>query len=120
MIYARFISQASERTYMVLGFLDDEPTGAGLLSINGGAAEIGPVVVLEAAWGKGLGGLMVRMLIRKAYDLGYASQLALANVETAGFYKHLGFKALPALPDAQKNAGFIEMLHEGDVSGSCG
>lgn len=79
---------------------------------------IGRVAVLKKHRGSRYGDLVMRMLIRKAYDMGGKEQVVHAQLSAYGFYEKLGFVAFG---EEYEEAGIphINMKHIGDVSGGC-
>lgn len=79
---------------------------------------IGRVAVLKAYRGNHYGDLVMRMLIRKAYDMGGHEQVVHAQLGARGFYEKLGFVAFG---EEYEEAGIphINMKHTGDVTGAC-
>jgi len=103
----------------VLVSYDDIPAATGRLLVMTEQFTIGRVAVLPQFRGKGLGDLVVRLLIRAAYNMGVRQQWAHVQLPVRGFYEKLGF-----VPHGEiyEEAGIphITMVHEGDVHGSCG
>ena len=65
---------------------------ARLFQYDGGTFKIGRIAVLKPMRGRGLGDLMMRMLIQKALDLG-AQKIALGSqLPVVPFYKKYGFQ----------------------------
>ena len=105
---AKYIAVYSGGTLAAAGILD-------IAVINNEAAMIGPVAVSEAYRRQGLGGLIMRMMIRRAYERGYSRHFVTATEETAGFFESLGFIGVSTQKDS-----LIRMEREGDVGGECG
>lgn len=66
------------------------------------------------------GDLLVRVMIRRAYELGAHVQYVYATNETEKFYRRLGFEHEANIP-AMKPGDVvrIKMKHVGDVTGHC-
>jgi predicted GNAT family N-acyltransferase len=103
---------------------DKKPVATGRMLINdghgGGDNEltIGRVAVLKEKRGRGYGGLVMRMLIRKAFEKGFTMQYIHAQVSVRGFYETLGFQAYGG---AYEEAGIphLPMRRKGDIGGGC-
>ncbi|MDR1704642.1 MAG: GNAT family N-acetyltransferase [Clostridiales bacterium] len=95
----------------LLAYENNEPVGAGFFAVPAGeeAPMLGPVAVKDGYRGRGLGGLITRMLIRAAYDKGYNKQRVRTAEGTEGFFIKLGFKMTD---------GRI-MERQGDITGDC-
>jgi len=102
----------------VLVYVSDTPAATGRLLITTDEFTIGRVAVLPQFRGKRLGDLVVRLLIRTAFDMGGERQVAHAQLPVRGFYEKLGFVAQG---EVYEEAGIphITMVHEGDVYGKC-
>ncbi len=97
-----------------------EPVACGrVIFPDNNTATLGRIAVLKEHRGSGYGDLVVRMLIRHAFDSGYEKQYVHSQLPARGFYEKLGFKAYG---DEYMEAGImhISMVHVGDVFGSCG
>ena len=102
----------------VLAYVNDTPAATGRLLIMNDEFTIGRVAVLGKFRGKRLGDLVMRLLIRTAFDLGGKQQIVHAQLPVKGFYEKLGFTSQG---DVYDEAGIphIVMVHEGDVFGTC-
>ena len=102
----------------VVAYTDGVPTATGRLLVIKEGYVISRVAVQEPFRGKGLGDLVVRVLIRTAFSMGGEQQIVHAQLSVQGFYKKLGF-----IPKGEiyEEAGIahISMLHKGDVYGKC-
>lgn len=100
----------------------ETPAATGRLLVMTGEASLkftlGRIAVLSQYRGQRLGDLVVRVLIRTAYDMGGEQQWASVQVPAIGFYEKLGFKPTS---EVYEDAGIphVTMVHEGDVYGTC-
>lgn len=94
------------------------PVACGRILVENGLYTLGRIAVLKEHRGKGYGDLVVRMLIRKAFDSGAEVQYIHSQLHARSFYEKLGFIAYG---EEYEEAGIphISMKHEGDVSGKC-
>jgi len=101
----------------VLVCCDNLPAATGRLLVQDEFI-IGRVAVLPEYRGRRIGDLVVRLLIRTAYEMGGEQQVAHVQLGVKGFYDKLGFKAVG---DIYEEAGIehITMVHNGDVAGKC-
>jgi len=102
----------------ILASFNDTPAATGRLLVMNDEFSIGRVAVLPEFRGKRLGDLVVRLLIRTAYDMGGRQQWIHAQLPVRGFYEKLGFTPVG---DIYEEAGIphITMVHEGDITGTC-
>ena len=102
----------------ILVYADGVPVAAGVMDTAGaygGAIKLGPVAVLEDYRRQRLGGLVMRMMVRRAYELGYNTQYVLSPPESAEFFRPLGFTRTNG-----GQYGLIKLKREGDITGHCG
>ena len=97
---------------------DGTPAAAGRIWIENGRFTLGRIAVLKEFRGKRLGDLVVRLLIRKAFDSGGKRQWLHAQIPAQKFYEKLGFTPQG---DVYEEAGIphITMVREGDIFGKC-
>ena len=102
----------------LLVYYNNLPAATGRIWIKNDKFTLGRIAVLKEFRGKRLGDLVVRLLIRKAFDTGGKQQWVHAQVPVQGFYEKLGF--IPC-GDIYEEAGIphITMVHEGDIFGKC-
>ncbi len=95
---------------------NDEPVACGRMTKIGTQLVFGRIATLKEHRGKGYGDFVMRLLIRKAFDMGEEKQYLHSQLSAKGFYEKLGFKAYG---DVYEEAGIphISMVHEGDVGG---
>lgn len=79
---------------------------------------LGRIAVLKEQRGRGYGDLVVRMLIRRAYEMGADKQIIHSQTHAASFYERLGFTRFGE-EYAEAGIPHINMVHEGDISGNC-
>lgn len=110
-----FISEEDERALHVVVYNDGEAVATGriLLDIVNNDCMLGRIAVMPEHRGHSYGGLIVRLLACRAYDLGYEEQHLHAQISARGFYEKLGFVAYGEEFD---DAGIphIAMRHYGD------
>jgi len=94
------------------------PVATGRVIIMDDKFYIGRVAVLKEHRGKKYGDFMMRLLIRKAYDMGGAEQHLHAQTQARGFYEKLGFKAVSG-EYMEANIPHVDMIRYGDVEGTC-
>ena len=101
----------------------DRPAGTGRLIINDESRfQIGRVCVLREARGKGLGDLVVRMLLYRALELGAGEIWLGAQLPAVGFYARYGFKPVGEIYDDEgvPHRWMRALAEEVDLEGSCG
>lgn len=94
----------------------DTPVATGRIMPLGGSQLLGQVAVLPEYRGHAYGDFLVRLLIRRAYELGAYEQYVDARPQAAGFYRKLGFSATGERAGTREA---IRMKHTGDVTGYC-
>ena len=64
--------------------------------------------------------LLVRVMIRRAYEYGAHTQYVYVTSATEKFYIRLGFERESSIPATKPKEGvFIKMKHTGDIHGHC-
>ena len=76
---------------IVVVYEDDIPAATGRVIKINNEMRLGRIAVKSEYRGKRYGDLVVRMLIRKCYDIGAEEQYVHAQVQAKGFYEKLGF-----------------------------
>lgn len=106
------------KAFHVVVYEQGQPKATGRLIKQKDQYLLGRIAVLKEARGKGLGDLVVRMLIRKAFDLGATEVHIHAQISARPFYEKLGFEAYG---DCYDEAGIlhISMVKKEDIQGSC-
>ncbi|MDR3090922.1 MAG: GNAT family N-acetyltransferase [Clostridiales bacterium] len=102
----------------VLARENGEPAGTGRLKEIDGRYVIGRLAVRRDKRGIGIGDLIARLLIRRAWELGARRQYVHAQLQAAPFYEKLGFKAVGE-PYIEAGAKHVNMEREGDITGEC-
>ncbi len=98
----------------VVVYDDDTAAATGRLILEGSRFVISRVCVLKGFRGKKLGDLAVRMLVRKAFDMGMNEQYAKTLPEAREFFEKLGFVV------TEEGRAVVEMKHIGDINPACG
>ena len=112
-VFARERDALDDSAQQVVVYQSDEPVGTARLWWQDGSFHLGDVGVLAAERGKGVGDLLVRLLLFKALSH-YATVVELmAPPEVVGFFAKYGF--VPADTDAQDAPeGLVLMVIRGD------
>lgn len=97
---------------------NNKPVATGRIIIENSQYLIGRVAVLKEFRKKGYGDLVIRMLIRKAYDSGAEKQYVHAQISAKGFYEKLGFIPYGNEFD-EAGINHICMVHSGDIESDC-
>ena len=109
-VFARGRDALDDAAQQVVVYQADEPVGAARLWWQDGSFHLGDVGVLETERGKGVGDLLVRLLLFKALSH-YATVVELlAPPEVVSFFTKYGF--VPADTDAPD--GLVTMVIRGD------
>jgi len=90
------------------------PVATGRILTDGGVFTLGRVAVMKDRRKEGYGDFVVRMLIRRAYELGGREQHLHSQTHAVGFYEKLGFNVVT---DEYLDAGIphVGMVRSGDV-----
>ena len=107
-----------ESAVHVLTCVDGVPAATGRLLILNDEFTIGRVAVLPKFRGKRLGDLVVRLLIRTAFDMGGHRQIVHSQVRVQGFYEKLGFASDGKIYE-EAGIPHITMYRDGDIFGKC-
>jgi len=94
------------------------PVATGRIIVIDEKFYIGRVAVLKEHRGKKYGDFTMRLLIRKAYDMGGTEQHLHAQTQARGFYEKLGFTAISD-EYMEANIPHVDMVRYGDVGGEC-
>jgi len=96
-----------------------KPVATGRILIENELYLLGRIAVLKEVRGQGYGDFVMRLLIRRAFELGGTRQTVHAQLQAKGFYETLGFRATGA---EYEEAGIphVAMEREGDIAGPCG
>jgi N-acetylglutamate synthase-like GNAT family acetyltransferase len=96
---------------------DGAPAGQGHLALAEGRCFVAALEVYPAFRGRGYGDFMLRLLLRRAWEMGYPTQFAEAPAAAAGFFRNYDFKEAPGPPAP---GGTVTLVREGDITGPCG
>ena len=102
---------------------DDRPAGTGRLIIDGKSRfQIGRVCVLPEARGRGLGDLVMRMLLYRALELGAGEVWVGAQLPAVGFYARYGLAPRGEVYDEEgvPHRWMTARAEEINLEGSCG
>jgi len=92
---------------------DEELVGIGRLFTKDGKFYIDNFGVKEGYRNKYYGDFMLRILIRKAYDLGIERVYVECRDDTSGFFEKLGFV------EEKKQGDILTLYIEGDITSEC-
>ena len=94
------------------------PVATGRIIIIDEKFYIGRVAVMKNHRGKKYGDFIMRLLIRKAFDMGGIEQHLHAQTQARGFYEKLGFKTVSD-EYMEANIPHVNMVRYGDINGTC-
>ena len=106
------------RAVHLLVYENQKPVATGRIIFEGKDCFLGRIAVLKEKRGEGYGDLVVRALIRRAYNSGAEKQFVRAQARVKGFYEGLGFKQISE-PFMHDGILHIKMEHYGDIGGKC-
>ncbi len=95
-----------------------EPVATGRYIRFSDGVSLGRIAVLKERRGCGFGDLVVRQLIRKAYNEGLKKQYIHSQISAQGFYERFGFSVC-GQPYEEAGIPHISMVRQGDISGLC-
>ena len=95
------------------------PVATGRIVRREGRFILGRIAVLKEERGKRYGDLVVRMLTRRAFELGAQKQYIHAQLSVKAFYEKIGYVAYGE-EYLEVGIPHVNMVHEGDVRGNCG
>ena len=101
-------------SFNVVVYEDDEGAGTGRLLFKDGMYFIDNVCVLKEFRGRRYGDLIVRMLIRKAVNMGAEKTYTECSNKCRAFFERIGFESICT----NENGNHL-MLKVGDVGGHC-
>lgn len=93
---------------------DDEAAGTGRLLFKEGKYYIDNVCVLKEYRGKHYGDLIIRMLVRRAVNMGAENTFAVVDNKIEHLFKNIGFEKVEEYGDNKSL-----MVKTGDVGGHC-
>jgi N-acetylglutamate synthase-like GNAT family acetyltransferase len=97
----------------LVAFDEGGPVATGALTLLGDGVKLFNLAVLENYRGQGLGDFVLRLLIRRSYDMGFNNQYAYVPINLAGYFKKLKFNIIDG------SSGELLMCHVGDINGGC-
>lgn len=103
----------------VVVYEQKQPIAAGRLVIKEEGFMLGRIAVLPEHRGLGYGDLVVRLLVRRAFDLGAKEVYLHAQTHAVAFYEKLGFKTVGE-KFIEAGIEHIEMRCNSDITGNCG
>lgn len=106
-IYDRF-------AFHLVIYEDSRPFGTGRLLFKGGRYFIDNVCVLKEFRGKKYSDLIVRMLVRKASDIGARETYASVESKYKSIFENIGFTVADTVDECN-----VLMVKQGDVGGHC-
>ncbi|WHH61082.1 GNAT family N-acetyltransferase [Petroclostridium sp. X23] len=112
------IDQLDKTAHHVVVYEKNTPVATGRLVIANQQYLLGRIAVLKEHRGKKLGDLVVRMLIRKAFDLGAQEVHIHAQTQAQAFYEKLGFIPYGKIY-TEAGIAHINMVKKEDVKGNC-
>lgn len=106
-------------SWHLLIYEDSINIGTGRILIMDNQFHLGRIAVLKDYRNKGYGDFLVRLLIRKAFEMGADTQYLDAQKDTVEFYEKLGFSVCG---DQFTVAGIphFPMKRQGDIFSFCG
>lgn len=104
--------------YHVVAYDGEKPAATGRMIIENGEFIVGRVAVLKKYRGEGYGDLVVRMLVRKCFNLGAKEVKIHAQLQAQKFYEKIGFQAFGEVFD-EAGIQHINMVCKEDVHGNC-
>jgi len=96
-----------------------EPVATGRILIEDDKYILGRVAVLKEHRGEHLGDFVMRLLVRRAFELGGERQEIHAQLQAKGFYEKLGFVAYGE-EFMEADIPHTMMERFGDIAGPCG
>lgn len=109
-----------EFAFNVVAYEDEVAVSCGRLLFNDGKYFIDNVCVIKKYRRRHLGDLVVRMLVRKAINLGAEKIYAMVNEESRALFECIGFTIDSAYHHSDENEKLYLMVKTGDVCGHCG
>jgi N-acetylglutamate synthase-like GNAT family acetyltransferase len=99
--------------FSLVVYEDNVPVGTGRLLFKEGKFFADMVCVLVQHRGKNYGDLIVRMIVRKAFDMGVEKTYANVGKQCRKLFENIGFD------EVSEENGEILMMKTGDVGGHC-
>ncbi len=95
-------------------FEDDVPSGTGRLLFKDGKYVIDMLCVLKKFRGNNYGDLILRMLVRKAINMGAKNTYAIITEKQRLLFENIGFEKISVNENKE-----LLMMKTGDVGGNC-
>jgi citrate lyase synthetase len=102
-----------EFSFSAIVFEGDKPVGTARLTFKEGKNMIDKLCVLKEYRGKRYGDLIIRLLVRRSYDMGSAETFSRVDEKYVKLFESIGFKRIDTA------GGSSLMMMEGDVGGHC-
>ncbi len=99
--------------FSLVVYEDNVPVGTGRLLFKEGKFFADMVCISEGHRGKNYGDLIVRMIVRKAFDMGAEKTYAKISKQYKKLFENIGFE------EVSEEDGEILMMKIGDVGGHC-
>lgn len=99
--------------FSLVVYEDNLPVGTGRLLFKEGKFFADMVCVSHEHRGKKYGDLIVRMIVRKAFDMGAEKTYATVGKQCKKLFENIGFE------EVSEENGEILMMKVGDVGGNC-
>ena len=96
----------------------NQPIATGRIIIEDGVFYLGRIAVLKERRGQKYGEFVLRLLIRKAYELGGTEQRLHSQTHAIGFYEKFGF-TVTSEEYMEAHIPHMNMVRYGDITGSC-
>ena len=112
------VKHMGEQAHFLVVYEGEKAIGTGCLCLDGERFVLKKIAVLKPYRKTGIGDFMMRLLIRRAYEMGGSRQWLVANEATRGFYEKFGF--VPAAGTFEcLDESCVCMVRDGDISGHC-
>ncbi|MDR1533008.1 MAG: GNAT family N-acetyltransferase [Clostridiales bacterium] len=112
MVRAEWLEESG--VYNLNIYEDGERAALGRLTVRDSVCKIAYMVVFSEHRGKKYGDFLMRLLIRRAYELGCREQYVDIPAELVDFFKKYEFQVTgPA------GGGCLRLRREGDITGDC-
>ncbi|MCL2406440.1 MAG: GNAT family N-acetyltransferase [Defluviitaleaceae bacterium] len=109
-----FETSTDTATQYIAAYADGEFAGMGYLLPGGKSERVKKYAAVHDNYRRsGIGNLIFRMLIRRAYNAGYKSSVVFTPPEAVAFFIKLGYVTFGS------HGGLVEMRRDGDVFGVC-
>lgn len=109
-----------KEAYHIVIYYEERAVATGRLLLENNEYIIGRIAVIKKERKNGYGDLVVRILIRKAFDLGANRVIVHAQIRAMEFYEKIGF-VVSGEEYIEDGTGIphIDMVKNEDVSGNC-